>query len=190
MLQPPSSRLPSPLRDVIAEEVAQAVPVAAHQQPVAMPVAHAPAVQPVAAPLTYAQVASGVRPLVHEIFTNYAHFDANGCLQISEYHMQNWCKLSSVNLCKGSVMEEYLDRRRKQGVNFDTVSYVGDGNNDLCPCLRLRSCDLIFPRADYPLAKQLAKDPEQTKAKLHPWRTGLDIASVLLKNCVVNNVTE
>lgn len=134
--------------------------------------------------------ASGVRPLVHEIFTNYAHFDANGCLQISEYHMQNWCKLSSVNLCKGSVMEEYLDRRRKQGVNFDTVSYVGDGNNDLCPCLRLRSCDLIFPRADYPLAKQLAKDPEQAKAKLHPWRTGLDIANVLLKNCVVNNVTE
>ncbi|KAH8039380.1 hypothetical protein HPB51_006006 [Rhipicephalus microplus] len=57
-MQPPSSRLPSPLRDVIAEEVAQAVPVAAHQQPVAMPVAHAPAMQPVAAPLTYAQVAT------------------------------------------------------------------------------------------------------------------------------------
>ncbi|KAH8031922.1 hypothetical protein HPB51_022120 [Rhipicephalus microplus] len=54
--QPPSSRLPSPLRDVIAEEVAQAVPVAAHQQPVAVTVPHAPAMQPVAAPLTYAQV--------------------------------------------------------------------------------------------------------------------------------------
>ncbi|KAH8036598.1 hypothetical protein HPB51_002136 [Rhipicephalus microplus] len=54
--EPPSSRLPSPLRDVIAEEVAQAVPVAAHQQPVAVTVPHAPAMQPVAAPLTYAQV--------------------------------------------------------------------------------------------------------------------------------------
>ncbi|KAH8028629.1 hypothetical protein HPB51_017847 [Rhipicephalus microplus] len=55
-LQPPSSRLPSPLRDVIAEEVAQTVPVAAHHQPVPMPVAHALPMQPVAAPLTYAQV--------------------------------------------------------------------------------------------------------------------------------------
>ncbi|KAH8026078.1 hypothetical protein HPB51_015427 [Rhipicephalus microplus] len=56
--QPPSSRLSSPLRDVIAEEVAQAVPVAAHQQPVPMPVTHPPAMQPVATPLTYAQVCS------------------------------------------------------------------------------------------------------------------------------------
>ncbi|XP_077555265.1 pyridoxal phosphate phosphatase PHOSPHO2-like isoform X2 [Haemaphysalis longicornis] len=127
--------------------------------------------------------ASGVRPLVHEIFTNYAFFDANGCLQISEYHMQNWCKLSSVNLCKGSIMEEYLERRRKQGVHFDTVSYVGDGNNDLCPSLRLRPCDFIFARAGYKLAKILNKDPDRAKAKLHIWHTGLDIANVLLKNC-------
>lgn len=128
--------------------------------------------------------ASGVRPLVHEIFTNFAHFDANGCLQISEYHTQNWCQLSSVNLCKGAIMEEFLDRRRRQGVDFDHVSYVGDGNNDLCPCLRLRTSDLVFPRLDYPLAKLLNKDPGRVKARVSPWRSGLDIADVLLNDGV------
>lgn len=125
--------------------------------------------------------AAGVRPWVHEIFTNYAHFDTNGCLQISEYHVQNFCSLSSVNLCKGAVMQEYLERRQRQGVEFDRVAYVGDGHNDLCPCLRLKADDYIFPRADYTLAKRLQKDPERVKASVHPWTTGQDIADVLLK---------
>ncbi|EEC01198.1 pyridoxal phosphate phosphatase PHOSPHO2, putative, partial [Ixodes scapularis] len=90
----------------------------------------------------------------------------------------------SVNLCKGAIMEEFLDRRRRQGVDFDHVSYVGDGNNDLCPCLRLRTSDLVFPRLDYPLAKLLNKDPGRVKAKVSPWRSGLDIADVLLNDGV------
>ncbi|KAH7934546.1 hypothetical protein HPB51_029088 [Rhipicephalus microplus] len=49
-LLPPSSRLPLPLHDVIAKEVAQAAPIAAHQQPVAPPVPHELAMQPVASP--------------------------------------------------------------------------------------------------------------------------------------------
>ncbi|XP_049514269.1 uncharacterized protein LOC125941309 [Dermacentor silvarum] len=54
--QEPSCRMPPTLRTLIAEEVAQAVPVAHHQHPVAAPLTYAQAAQPVAAPLTYAQV--------------------------------------------------------------------------------------------------------------------------------------
>lgn len=65
----PTTRLPTPLRTVISEEVAHAVPLARREpppsspvhyarasEPVAAPVAYAQAVQPVAAPLTYADV--------------------------------------------------------------------------------------------------------------------------------------
>ena len=49
-------------------------------------------------------------------------------------------------MCKGNILEEYINERRAQGVVYDFVAYSGDGKNDLCPTLRLSENDLAFPR--------------------------------------------
>lgn len=61
----------------------------------------------------------GVRHLVHEVFSNYAQFDGNGCLTIQEFHRNDWCKMCPQNLCKSKVVADYIDRRKKQGVNLN-----------------------------------------------------------------------
>ncbi|KAK8732642.1 hypothetical protein OTU49_006862, partial [Cherax quadricarinatus] len=45
----------------------------------------------------------GLRDLFSELFTNPAQFDDNGCLHIQMYHLQDWCTLSTKNLCKGDI---------------------------------------------------------------------------------------
>ena len=49
-------------------------------------------------------------------------------------------------MCKGDIIEEYIKERREQGVVYDFIAYSGDGENDLCPTLRLSENDLAFPR--------------------------------------------
>lgn len=74
--QEPPSRLPPTLRTVIAEEVAQAVPVAHHQQSVAAPLTYAPVMQPVASPITYAQVVRRPPQQPYPPMQQYAHRSA------------------------------------------------------------------------------------------------------------------
>lgn len=116
---------------------------------------------------------------VHSILSNPAHFDNNGQLNIEMYHLQNWCKLSTKNLCKGSILEDYIKKRASEGVNFGKIAYVGDGKNDLCPILKLAENDLAFPRSSYPLIDCI----QQMKplAKVHEWKHANEIINVLKK---------
>lgn len=116
---------------------------------------------------------------VQSVFTNPAHYDDNDCLRIQMYHVQNWCQLSTKNLCKGHILEGYIDKRRQEGTRFDHICYIGDGKNDLCPILRLSENDLAFPREDYALEKIIRKHP--VKAAIHPWNTGETIIDVISK---------
>nr|CAD7586336.1 unnamed protein product [Timema genevievae] len=43
---------------------------------------------------------------VRRIFTNPAHYDKDGCLQVEDYHVQDTCQLSTHNLCKGRILED------------------------------------------------------------------------------------
>lgn len=112
---------------------------------------------------------------VRKVFTNPAHYDDDGCLRIQMYHVQDWCELSTKNLCKGHILEEYLKERKKAGVAFHRVVYVGDGKNDLCPCLRLGQSDIAFPRHGYALAEALCDSNQEMNASVHIWKNGEEI---------------
>ncbi|KAJ6225233.1 hypothetical protein RDWZM_003778 [Blomia tropicalis] len=116
-----------------------------------------------------------------KVFTNPAHFDANGCLQIERFHEQNWCKLSSRNLCKGHIMKDFIAKRLAAGVHYDRINYAGDGSNDLCPSLKLSKNDRVFPRSGYPLHRLLAnrKESGELSAQVFPFTSGEDIWKVL-----------
>lgn len=116
-----------------------------------------------------------LKHVVSRIFTNPARYD--GRLRVDKYHTQRTCELSSVNLCKGQVLMDYVRDRHDQGKHFDKIVYVGDGKNDLCPVLRLSQTDLACPRKTYALIEALSKLPRDTstKAKIVPWDNGRDL---------------
>ena len=124
--------------------------------------------------------AAGADNLVHSTYTNPAHWDDNGCLRIAYYHTQDWCSLSTRNLCKGQILDEHVEKARSErNTSFSHVVYIGDGTNDLCPSLRLRSCDVTCPRRGFSLVKEIDKLPEgQLKCEVLPWDTG----SIILKH--------
>jgi len=95
--------------------------------------------------------ARGIQDTVEKVFTNPASWE-DDLLNIQPYHNQSDCDLSSANLCKGQIMQDYL---KNQDFNF--VVYVGDGRNDFCPGLRLGEKDLMCVREGYSLHKSLPK---------------------------------
>jgi len=76
--------------------------------------------------------------------------------------------------CKAEMVKFFLKNK-----NYKTTTYVGDGKNDLCPVLDLKSGDRIFARKDYPLLPLLTNGEYDVKAKVTSWKTGIDILSVL-----------
>ncbi|XP_041365323.1 pyridoxal phosphate phosphatase PHOSPHO2-like isoform X2 [Gigantopelta aegis] len=122
---------------------------------------------------------------ITKVFTNPAEFSNSGCLMVNRYHTQDWCDLSTVNLCKGHILQQYIQERKDQGINFSKVMYIGDGSNDLCPGLTLRSQDYLCPRLGFSLLKKISKlqkgEEKSLSPQVLPWDTALDILS-LLKN--------
>lgn len=62
-----------------------------------------------------------------------------------------------------------MKEKKKCGVHFKRILYLGDGHNDLCPSLRLGKDDLVFPRENYSLIRQIRDQASQIKAKVVPW---------------------
>lgn len=120
---------------------------------------------------------------IQQVFTNPAKFNQEGCLEIEMYHVQDSCSLSTVNLCKGQILESYIEERSKENIVFTHVAFIGDGQNDFCPSLRLSSKDFVFPRSGYSLVDYIqqmeAKKGLKIKANIHHWNSGLDILKVL-----------
>lgn len=133
-------------------------------------------------------------PLFRQIFTNPAHFDEEGLLHISPFHNQVDCKLSARNLCKGKVLCEFINEQNSAKNPYSRVFYIGDGHNDLCPVLRLRSQDIACARQGYALAATLTdcKSKRKPDARLEPicqkpaaqvlfWSDGYDLLHQLEK---------
>ncbi|KAK3101066.1 hypothetical protein FSP39_000716 [Pinctada imbricata] len=132
----------------------------------------------------------GLDDTMSAVYTNPAHFDKDGKLKIRYYHTQDWCDLSTVNLCKGHILEEHLKQRDKEGIQYRAIFYIGDGSNDLCPSLRLKETDFVFARVNFRLWKKIRKLKEEEekgvnklvlKAKFVEWETGFDVIKVLQK---------
>lgn len=125
----------------------------------------------------------GLHDRIHRVFTNPANFNDNGRLEIEMYHVQESCSLSTINLCKGQILENYIEERTKDNIVFTHVAFIGDGQNDFCPSLRLSHKDFVFPREGYSLVKYIEKMKTEQglhiKANIHTWNSGLDILKVL-----------
>lgn len=115
--------------------------------------------------------------VVSHVFTNPARYDDDGRLRVDAYHTQHSCRMSTVNLCKGQILIDYIQNKHEEGKNYEKIVYIGDGRNDLCPILRLSEADLACARKDYPLVDQLNKLPisMSTKAKIVLWEDGTDL---------------
>ena len=100
---------------------------------------------------------------VKEIHTNPGEFNEKGKLVITRYHSHtcNTCK-HSLNMCKGTIIETVQSKKK-----YDRTVYIGDGRNDVCPCLKLTRDDHIIARRDFPLAMKLQDRTEEVRAKLH-----------------------
>lgn len=125
---------------------------------------------------------NNIRHFIDDIFTNPALYTDDDSLKIQPYHNQNWCKLSSVNLCKGQILEDYMSERKN--VHYENVFYFGDGANDFCPILRLKETDFGCIRKGYRLEKELNTDNiknKELKAELFMWNDAIDIMDFIKK---------
>lgn len=120
------------------------------------------------------------------VLTNPARIDDNGQLLITEYHIQDYCTISSRNLCKGEALRNFIGKMMLDCKTvYNCVNYVGDGENDLCPSSKLSPRDRIFPRRGYTLDRLCQKSmvdcnlPE-LKASIIPWRDGNEIMEVII----------
>lgn len=128
---------------------------------------------------------NAMRNCVEKVFTNPAQF-VDGLLEIQMYHLQDSCKLSTKNLCKGQILDDFVKARSLENVHYNSIVYVGDGTNDFCPILRLNQNDLACVRNNYKCAELIKSvltgstkndDGENydIKAKVVFWDNGNDI---------------
>ncbi|KAM0748956.1 hypothetical protein T439DRAFT_364472 [Meredithblackwellia eburnea MCA 4105] len=123
-----------------------------------------------------------------EIITNPAEFKPNGLLhlqrRVDPNGEQHGCKIGcSANMCKGKELEEFMQRHGGWEA-FERVVYVGDGGNDFCPLLRLRSQDVALVRMYRELSRRIVKDGEAfgLKPTVVPWGGAWEVEAWLLDN--------
>lgn len=119
-----------------------------------------------------------LREVVRAIYSNPGYI-SSGRLHIKQYHEQDWCQLSTKNLCKGHILRSHIENEEANGVTYRRVFYVGDGYNDLCPSLRLKEKDVIFPRIGFPLLNELRSSEKEVKADVIPWENSDQIWSAI-----------
>ncbi|KAL1514167.1 hypothetical protein ABEB36_003471 [Hypothenemus hampei] len=138
--------------------------------------------------------ANNLSSKVLKVFSNPAYFNEQGLLMINMFHVQDSCKLSTENMCKGMIMEDFIKDQSKNSIIYDKILYVGDGQNDLCPILRLNNNKaLACCRKNYKCANLIKKIKEgqlrdndlygkyEIKANIFIWETGYDILEFLIQ---------
>lgn len=118
--------------------------------------------------------ANGLTKSISHVYSNPANFDENDLLTIQPFHKQTTCQMSQMNLCKGQVLDEHIDRHSTDGSCYDKVFYVGDGSNDYCPITKLRTEDVGCARVGFKLEKLLAES-SIVKAETLLWDNGIDL---------------
>ncbi|KAB1209298.1 Inorganic pyrophosphatase 3 [Morella rubra] len=117
-----------------------------------------------------------------QIYTNPSFVDEGGRLRIFPFHdlssSPHACKLCPANMCKGLVINQIQASVDKSGKKI--FIYLGDGNGDYCPTLKLGEGDYVMPRKNYPLWNRICCNPMLIKAKVHEWSTGEELERILL----------
>ncbi len=116
---------------------------------------------------------AGVRDLISKIYTNPGAFNDDGLLEVKPFGDQTDCQLSSRNMCKGQIMQDYIGSRQ-----FSFVAYIGDGSNDFSAMLKLKEGDLALVRKGFALERYIGKKKEEgltIKADVKLWENGHEV---------------
>lgn len=89
------------------------------------------------------------------IYTNLGVVKNEEVIQVVPYTAANdaphTCPSCPSNLCKGVVLKNLMER----SIGPFRIVYVGDGSNDFCAALQLRSEDIVLFRKGYPLERKI-----------------------------------
>ncbi|CAL1602784.1 unnamed protein product [Knipowitschia caucasica] len=126
--------------------------------------------------------AAGLRAAVDHVFSNPAHINNRGYMEVRSHHSHS-CSKCPVNMCKQEVLQLYLSEQSQRGVEYKKVFYVGDGGNDLCPTACLKDQDVVMPRRGFTLEKQLSQLQNQSACSVRPrvsaWSSANEILAEL-----------
>ncbi|KAI0694320.1 phosphatase phospho-type [Cytidiella melzeri] len=115
----------------------------------------------------------GLETLFDQIVTNPAEWESSGLLRVRRRvdpsGPQHECLVGcSPNMCKGEELDAFIAQHQP---TYDRIIYIGDGSNDFCPILRMRSQDIVFCRSYRGLQKRIDKEGASCglKAQVRYW---------------------
>ena len=132
--------------------------------------------------------ARGLEGAFAHVETNPAEFDDADRLHIRPPQPADTphdCPLCPPNLCKGAVIERWLDELKPT-----RCVYVGDGGGDFCPATRLRVGDTLCARQapHNALLRKCRKEPSRVRARVVEWGGSKDAAGAALREGVAQGV--
>lgn len=104
-------------------------------------------------------------------FASKVKWHENGSMEVVGYAPPTGCEFSTNSMCKGDVV---LGFAKERGC-YDRICYVGDGENDLCPALRLSARDMLYVREGFNLHKLIKEREYQLDVPTLYWSSGKDI---------------
>ncbi|WWC91767.1 uncharacterized protein L201_006714 [Kwoniella dendrophila CBS 6074] len=114
----------------------------------------------------------GLSGLFSEIITNPAHWNPSAPdhliieRRLPETEPPHGCSIGCLaNMCKGDELDNYLKNNGGKD-SFEKIVYIGDGGNDFCPLLRMRSKDLALVRKGLELDQRVKEEGEKEGLKL------------------------
>ncbi|KAL3532593.1 hypothetical protein ACH5RR_006114 [Cinchona calisaya] len=124
----------------------------------------------------------GLYDCFSEIITNPTTVNEQGRLQIFPYNdlaSPHDCNLCPPNICKGLVIKRF----QASIAPFAETKfiYLGDGNGDFCPVLKLGIADYVMPRKNFPLWERINSNPGLVEAEVHEWCNGEELEHILLE---------
>jgi 2,3-diketo-5-methylthio-1-phosphopentane phosphatase len=125
-----------------------------------------------------------------KIFANQAAFGKSGCLRVKPLNASfnpngkrfacsnQFCKK---NICKGAVLESYLNKKFLDQFNCVETIYVGDGKIDYCAGTKLNVNDRFLVRKNMALHKLIHDDQfrARIKANVDFWKNAEDVVNIL-----------
>lgn len=128
--------------------------------------------------------AHGISDLFSALFCNRAHWDPThpDRLHIEPYlppsAPPHACTMCNPNMCKGAELDGWI--RENGGWDaFDKIAHVGDGKNDFCPMVRLRTGDWAMVRKDLGLDLMLEEGKEaELAADVKRWEGAWEVDEI------------
>lgn len=82
---------------------------------------------------------------------------------------------------QGLVMDHIRASSSRKDQVLTRFIYLGDGGGDFCPTLKLRECDCVMPRTNYPLWKRISDKSSLIKADVKEWSSAEELQRILMQ---------